>query len=311
LKTLRTFFRLSRQAFTRLQSNDPVRMAGATAFFTFFALPPIVVILSGVLSPVVNQQRFTFRLFEQFARVFGPQSASQLQAISENLKQEKANFAVLALSGLILLLASTTLFAVVQNSLNQLWNVKAKPRLRVVHHLKDRTLALGLIVYSGLLFVTFRRLGHYARRLTPYVVPGSFVPPDWVVAVGDFIVSVAVLTVWIAIIFKYLPDVRVRWRAVWLGAAVTSLLFKVGELVLNRLLIQGPLGALYGASGAVILMLLFVFYSALIFYFGAAFTRTYAEFSHLDSPPKPDAVGYAIKELKTAGPGQKRKNRKG
>lgn len=302
LRTLRVFFQLSRQALARLQGNDPVRMAGATAFFTFFALPPIVIILTSALSPVVNEQRLTWRLFELLAGVFGRQSADQLQQISSNLKQQTSTLWLLALSVALLLLASTTLFAVVQHSLNQLWNVKASPRGRVVHQFKDRVLALGLIVYSGLLFVGFRILVYAMKRLRRFAAASVPVPPDWLAEVGNFGVSVAMSTVWFAVIFKFLPDVRIRWRAVWVGSLVTGVLFNLGEVVLNRVLIQGPLSRLYGASGAVILLLLFVFYSALIFYYGAAFTRSYAEFTHLDATPKPDAVGYAIKELKARIP---------
>ncbi len=286
-------------------------MAGATAFFTFFALPPIVILLTTALSPVLNQRRFAWRLFDQLAEVFGSQSADQLEVISQNLQRQNATWELLALSGVVLLLASTTLFSVIQNSLNQLWNVKAKSERRVVHVLKDRLVALGLILFSGLLFVASLRLDRSLIRLNRYVVTDSFVYPAWVLNVGNFGMSVAVITIWFAIIFKYLPDVKVRWRAVWMGALLTSVLFKLGELVLNRLLIQGPIGPLYGASGAVILLLLFVFYSALIFYYGAAFTRSYAEFHHLDSPPRSDAVGYEITELKKKEPGKKRPGRSG
>lgn len=303
---LRALLLMSRQALIRLQGNDPVRMAGATAFFTFFALPPIVIILTTTLSPVVNERRLTWRLFELLAKVFGRQSADQLQLISWNLKQQTSTLWLLALSVAILLLASTTLFAVVQNSLNQLWNVKAKPRVRVVHHLKDRLVALGLIVYSGVLFVGFRFLVHWLKYLKRVALDTALLPPNWLVEVGNFGVAVVMVTVWFAVIFKFLPDVRIRWRAVWMGSLVTSLLFNLGEMVLNRLLIQGPLGTLYGPSGAVILLLLFVFYAALIFYYGAAFTRTYAEFTHLHPTPKPDAVGYAVKELKERIPVKRR-----
>lgn len=310
MKKLNPFFRLIRQAFTHLQANDPVRMAGATAFFTFFALPPIVILLTTALSPVLNQRRFAWRLFDQLAEVFGRPSADQLEAISENLQRQSTTWELLALSGAVLLLASTTLFSVIQNSLNQLWNVKAKPERRVMHLLKDRLVALGLILFSGLLFIASIRLDRSLIRLSRSVVADAFVYPAWLLNIGNFMMSVVIVTIWFAMLFKYLPDVKIRWRAVWMGALLTSVLFKGGELVLNRLLIQGPIGPLYGASGAVILLLLFVFYSALIFYFGAAFTRSYSEFRHLDSQPHADAVSYEITELKKKGP-TKRRPKKG
>jgi membrane protein len=295
IQSVRFAFRLSQKALQNLRNNDPIRMAGATAFFSFFALPPIVIILTNVLSPVVNERQLNWQLFRQFAELFGPHGARQLQAMSRNLQRPQSDFAALVLSLAILILASTTLFAVVHNSLNQLWNVKPKPERRLLYGLRDRVVALVLIVVSGVLFVASLSLDEFMYRLRTYAIDPATYPIE-LVSLGNFLLSVLVTTVWFAILFKYLPDVRIRWRAIWVGAFVTSTLFRLGELLLNRVLIHGPIGTLYGASGAVILLLLFVFYSALIFYFGAAFTRFYAEAIHLDPEPKPNAVGYEITE---------------
>jgi membrane protein len=296
IKTLISIFRLSQKALQNLQNNDPVRMAGATAFFSFFALPPIVIILTTVLSPVVSQRQLRWQLFRQFADLFGPQGARQLQVMSRNLQRENSDFVLIVFSLAVLLLASTTLFAVIQNSLNQLWNVKAKPGRRFLYGLRDRVVALVLIVASGVLFVASLALDRFLEQARRYLPLDPARYPLWAVDLGNFLLSVAVVTVWFAIIFKYLPDVRIRWRAIWTGALVTSTLFQAGELILNRLLIRGPISSIYGASGAVILLLLFVFYSALIFYFGAAFTRCYAEYVRLDPEPKANAIGYEITE---------------
>jgi membrane protein len=110
-------------------------------------------------------------------------------------------------------------------------------------------------------------------------------------------VSILIRTVWFAILFKFLPDVKIAWRAVWLGAFFTSCLFKLGEGVLNYLLINSQVGALYGTAGAIILLLLFVFYASLMFYYGAAFTRQFSEWTHLDAEPSKGAVAYTITEI--------------
>ncbi len=109
--------------------------------------------------------------------------------------------------------------------------------------------------------------------------------------------SVALLTAWFALLLRYLPDVRVRWKAVWMGAFVTALLFSLGAGLLSRLLTYRQLSALYGGSGSLILVLLFVFYCSLIFYYGAAFTRQYGKFIHLDAEPNAHTVAYTITEV--------------
>ncbi len=299
LKKVAHSLQLFNQAFANLRANDPIRMAGATAFFSFFALPPIVIILSNVLSTIFNDryQRVSGQLFDKLADLFGPQSANQLEDISEHLQNRKSTFLLTVASVFLLLLASTTLFAIIKNSLNQLWNVKAKSNRRFYHTLTDKAVASTIILFSGMLFIVSLSLeqvmGQLGNRLA--LIPSGY--HAWVISGRHYMMSIVTLTLWFAIVFKYLPDIRIRWKAVWRGAIVTSLLFKAGEAILDRLLINSPVSSLYGASGAIILILLFVFYSSLIFYFGAAFTRQYAQWIHLEAEPAPNAVGYKITEV--------------
>ena len=234
------------------------------------------------------------RLFGQLGELFGAQSARQLQDISRHLKPQSAYSLSTGLSVALLLLASTTLFAVIKNSLNQLWNVRAKPDRTVIHLLKDRGIALLIILGSGLLFtasLAFDDLTHSVPQPTSSAVFGF---GTLLTDVGHSISSVALLTVWFALILGYLPDVRVRRQAVWMGAFVTSLLFSMGAGLLSQLLTHRQISALYGGSGPLILILLFVFYCSLIFYYGASFTRQYAQWAHLDAEPNEHAITYTI-----------------
>lgn len=290
---------VARQAFRNLRANDPIRMAGATAFFTFFALPPIVIMLSTLLSLLFNHryQRVSSRLFEKLALLFGEQSAGQLEDISRHLQQPRSTWFFTLFSVVVLLLASTTLFAVIKNSLNQLWNVKARAESHFGHVLTDKVVALVIILFSGLLFTATLALNHVLGQVRSQLSLNSLDYYEGLAGVGHTAMSVASMTFWFAMLFKYLPDIRIRWQAVWVGALVTSILFNVGERVLDKLLIHSSVGSLYGASGAVILVLLFVFYASLIFYYGAAFTRQYAHLAHLDPEPRQHAVVYEITEI--------------
>lgn len=286
-----SFLNLLKQAFTNLKTNDPIRMAGATAFFTLFALPPIVIILSQVLSLLFNdhQRLVSGRLFGQLAELFGAQSARQLQDISQHLRPKATHSVSTSLSVALLLLASTTLFAVIKNSLNQLWNVKAKSDRTFIHLLKDRGIALLIILGSGLLFT--------ASLAVDGLMPTALGDDGLRASVGHSVASLALLTAWFALLLRYLPDVRVRWRAVWMGAFVTALLFSVGAALLSQLLTHRQISSLYGGSAPLILILLFVFYCSLIFYYGAAFTRQYTQFAQLDAEPDEHAVAYTITDV--------------
>jgi len=298
VKQLRSFAQIAGRAFTNLADNDPIRMAAATAFFSFFALPPIVIILTQLYGQVLTDadQQVSTELFRTMADLFGWQSARQLQDISQRLQQPRSSGWLTALSVVLLLLASTTLFAIIKNSLNQLWMVKHAAHRRWWASAADRAIAFGLILFSGLLVLASLIV---QRMLLPLKaeLANSFQTPAWLLLSGRYLLATGLLTLWLCVLFKYLPDIKIRWQAVWRGALVTALLFSVGEQILDRLLIKSPVGALYGRSGAIILILLFIFYSALILYYGASFTREYANWLHLDARPATDAVAYQIQEL--------------
>jgi membrane protein len=279
LKKVIPVFTLLRQAFTSLQANDPIRMAAATAFFSFFALPPIIIILSSVLSRLFDDryQRVSGQLFDELADLFGPKSANQLEDISQRLQFPKPSLLLTAISFILLFTASTTLFAIVKNSLNQLWNVKPRAGLGVVNVLTDKLIALAIILGSGLLFSTFLMVEQLVSQVGGALALSSLAYYKGMVGIARLVASVLIRTVWFALLFKFLPDVRIAWRAVWLGAFFTSCLFKLGEGVLNYLLIDSQVGSLYGTAGAIILLLLFVFYASLMFYYGATFTRQFSE----------------------------------
>ena len=279
-------------------------MAGATAFFAFFALPSIVVILSQVLSRLFQDrnQAVSGRLFGQLAELFGPQSARQLQDISQHLQPSKTDSLVMVTNIGVLLLSSTTLFAVMKNSLNQLWNVKIKPDRTVLYSFRERAIALVIIVLTGLLLTASLTIGN--RLPTPESLKASSsVLEESGSDLARFILSIAFLTTWFAMLFTCLPDVRVRWSAVWMGALVTSLLFTLGEAVLTRLLTFSQIRSLHGGAGTITLVLLLVFYCSLIFYYGASFTRQYAEWAKLNVVPNANAVGYTITEVDEETPG--------
>ncbi|SOD92776.1 membrane protein [Spirosoma fluviale] len=277
-------------------------MAAATAFFAFFALPSIVILLSRVLGSLFNDhyQRISGQLFHELAELFGPRSANQLEDISQRLQLPKPDISFTALSILLVLVASTTLFTILKNSLNQLWRVKRKAGRNVLGAFTDRLVALAIIFGSGLLFSGSLVVEQLMNQLSNTLSLSSLSYYQGLANLSHLVVSILVRTVWFAILFKYLPDVNVAWRVVWPGAFFTSVLFKVGEGVLKNLLINSQVGAMYGRSGAIILLLLFVFYASLMFYYGASFTRQYSEWAHSTAPPTQSAIAYTITEVEPA-----------
>lgn len=276
-------------------------MAGATAFFTFFALPPIVIIVSQVLSVLFNDYKpaVSGRLFRQLSELLGSRSASQLQDISRHLEPQKTDGWLMLVSIAILLIASTTLFDVIKNSLNQLWNVKAKANLKPIHFLQSRLIALAIMVASGFLVTASLTVDRLIALPSSTAQRTTVTTHVLAVSAVHYAMSILTLTCWFALLFKYLPDIRIRWKAILVGSLVTSVLFTLGETVLTTLLTDQQMQAVHGRSGTITLVLLLVFYCSLIFYYGAAFTRQYALWAELAAVPTNDAVGYQITEVDT------------
>lgn len=278
-----------------------MRMAAATAFFAFFALPSIIVILNKVLGTFVNRRGHSVsgQLFRQLAELFGPQSVRELRDMSRHLQARQEDRIDLTLTIVILLISATTLFAVAKNSLNQLWNVKPIKYRTILYGLKDRAVALGLILASGLLFLaSTTTVQALALPVDTSAAPAeSWNSVEQEASVIRFLLSFLFMALWFAMLFTYLPDVRVRASAVRVGACVTSVLFLMGEWTLTRLLTYDQLRSLHGGVGAITLVLLFLFYCSLIFYYGAAFTRQYAKWAHADVTPGSHAVSYTITEV--------------
>ena len=275
-------------------------MAGATAFFAFFALPPIVIIVSQVLSVLFNdyQQAVSGRLFYQLSDLFGYRSARQLQDISQHLQPQKADdWLTTVIVIILLLIASTTMFEVMKNSLNQLWNVKNRAKQTPVQLLRNRGIALVIIIVSGLLFTASIAVDRLLFSSSSAASPSVETTQPLITAIGRYVTSVLTLTCWFALLFKFLPNIRIRWSAVWIGALVTSVLFTIGEMVLTSLLTAQQMQSVHGRAGAITLVLLLVFYCSLLFYYGASFTRQYAHWAKGTVVPTNNAVSYQITEV--------------
>jgi membrane protein len=274
------FLRLLRRAARELGQHDPLRLGAATAFFTTFALPPILILFTGVLGSLYPASTVRMLLLAKLSTLIGDTGAGLLDQIVMNVTNIQRNRLVTAFGIVFLLFVATTLFVVIQNSLNDLWQVRALPaRGRFKRVLRERARSAGELLVTAVLSVltlvadsVLHSMGDYVRDFDPTLTYYGF-------QVLNFIVSLAILTTWFGLTFRNLSHARVPWPALWRGALLTGLLFELGERVLGLLLRPHNLGPIYGPASSIVLLLLFVFYSAMMFYFGASFTKAYAHFS--------------------------------
>jgi membrane protein len=291
------FIRILRDAIRGLKNNDPLRMAAATAFFATFSLPPILIIIIQIFSLVLDPQSISDHLFGHLAEIIGNDSVEQIRQTLQAFKQLASNWYITIGGFIFLIFVATTLFAVIGDSLNQLWSIKPSKRAFNTRIL-DRLKSIAVIMLSGLLFLAVLLAEGILALLKVYISeiwPGS---TTVLFTLLNQFISLIIVTAWFAVLFKYLSAAKLQWSTTIAGALFTGILFTIGKLILGWVLALSNIQTIYGASGSFVLLLLFVFYCAFILYYGAMFTRVWAEFHNSSITPRKNAYKYILSEWK-------------
>jgi membrane protein len=273
--SFRTVWGLLKEAVNEWVGDKAARLGAALSYYTIFAIPPLFVIVIFVASLYFDEQAVRTELLQQVGGLVGAKGAeaieSALNATGPHAKGLLAS--ILAIGALIL--TSTGLFIELQSALNTIWGVEPKPGLGIWSFIKNRLLSFSIVIGIGFLLLVSLVISAALSAMARYVsglVPGL----DVVWMIVNFVFSFAVVTVLFAMIFKVLPDVRIAWRDVWIGATFTALLFTLGKFLLGLYLGRNATVSAYGAAGSLVLILLWVYYSAQILFFGAELTQVYA-----------------------------------
>lgn len=286
-----------RLSFVELKANDPLRMAGATAFFTTFALPAILIILIQLFGLFVNPRRISSELIDRLANVLGNTSALQIKLTLEGFKSLSQNWYVTVFGFIFLMFVATTLFAVIKNSLDQIWGIKVRPHPGVMFALKTRFRSLIIIVLAGLLFFIGLFIEGFQVFLTNQIEDiwrGSGV---FFIKLINEIVFVVIVTIWFTNLFRFLTAGHPKFTHALGGGFFTAILFTLGKLILRFLMGQSNISTIYGASGSMVLILLFVFYSANIFYYGGCFVKVLSEEYNAPIRPVKEAYSFELLEV--------------
>jgi membrane protein len=293
----KNIFHIFTDAAALLMRNNPLRMAAATAFFTTFALPPILIILFQVSRLFMGQGLLGPSLRKELSAALGPEAVEQIMNIARAMRNLTDNWLIAAGGFVFLMFVATTLFKIIRDSISELWciNIVAKKRFR--YNMSARALSLVIILSIGVLLV----LGIALEGIRAYI--GQFinvVPEDisfiFRSTLND-VLAFALVTCWFMLLFRYLPLGRPSWKVAFVGGFVTGILFTIGKMVLRALLNQSNLTTIFGTSASIVLILLFVFYSSLILYYGASFTYEYALYKHEPIKPLSYAGHYRIEKV--------------
>lgn len=269
-------------------------MAGATAFFTSFALPFILIILLQVLGLLFDRYTIRRELYQDLTDILGMKSVEQVINTLTAFRRLASNPVITMIGFLFLLLVSTTLLMVIKASINQIWRIRVHSKRRFVTILRIRLQSILIIAGTAILFL----ISILAEAVKAYLGKSlTLISPDmafYFMGIVTYIFSILFVTLWFAILFRLLPDALVPWRIALTGGFVTAIFFNIGKYLLRLLLTNSNLASLYGTSASVVLVLLFVFYTSLIMYFGAAFTRVWTEHKRVPIKPRAYATGYIL-----------------
>lgn len=297
-----------KRTFAQFQENNSLRLAAALSYTAVFSIPPLLIVVIAIAGAVFGQEAVTGQVFGQLRGLLGADAAAGLQKIIVNFNRHDAGPLATTVGVGTLLFGATTFFATLQESLNDIWNLKPKPKNGLMQWLKTRVLSLGLVLSVGFLLLVslvlsagLAAVGTYLRGLLPDVTVVLFF-------VVDLVLSLVLISVVFALLFRYLPDARVAWRNVWPGAILTAVLFIIGKYLIGLYVAKADPGSAYGAAGSVVVLLVWVYYSALLVFFGAEFTQEFLARFGEKIQPKEYAVAVVEQELAPGQPAPERKN---
>jgi len=277
-KTIKAFFKIAGFASRRWWEKDPFMQSAVIAYYAIFSMPGLLVIVISVGSLFFKRDVITGQLYTQISSIMGVETARQVQDMIITISQTNKSVLATIIGLITVLLGATGVFVELQKALNVIWEVKAKPRRAVFTVIRTRLFSFGLILSVGFLLLISLTI------TTVIAVMGDWVMNHWtnivliIFYVLNFIISFGVVMLLFALLFKILPDAKIKWKHLWWGSILTAFLFILGKTAIGFYLSKTNPGSAYGAAGSIVLILLWVSYSSMIFFYGAEFTRAYADY---------------------------------
>jgi membrane protein len=258
-------------------ADSPFQLAAALSFYTLLSLSPLLLIVVSTAGFIWGEEAVRAQLVNQIEQLIGPAGAETVRMVLTNVAEPGRNLVSLTIGIITALFGATTVFAQLQTSLNQIWNVKAVASRRVVWSLiRTRLLSLALVLAAGFVLLVSLVLSAALAALHGYL--SDLMPQGGMLWRGvNLAVSLTVVGLLIGVIYRVLPDVRISWRYVWLGALITAVLFAVGKFLIGLYLGHASIGSAYGAAGSLVVFLVWVYYSSLVLFLGAEITQVYAK----------------------------------
>jgi membrane protein len=286
---LRDFLSMLGSAFTAWREHNALRLSAALAYYALFSLAPLLILGIAIAGFVFGEQAARGQAAEQMKQFAGGRAAAAIQTLALGIPRKTTSVSATVVGLVVMLFGASGVFMELKDALNTVWGVAIKPGSPLLALIRERIISFTMVLCAGFLLLFSLILSAVLAALGPYLHGLSILPvPVWQGA--DILFSFAVVTLLFAAVFKMLPNVRTHWRDVWIGAAITSFLFTTGKFLIGFYLGRSGVASYYGAAGSAIIILLWVYYSACILFFGAEFTKVYVLKRHGKILPDKRAV---------------------
>src|SRR3984957_2594283 len=279
----KTLFQILKTTFASWNRHEAPRLGAALAFYTILSLSPLVIIVLALAGLIFSRSTAQAHILSQVQGMIGPDGGKAVESMLANAQRPAAGILGTIVGLLSLLFGASGVFTELRSALNLIWEVTPEKTSGVVGLLRDRFFSFGMVLSIGFLLLVSLVVSTVIAAIGKFF--GGLLPvPSPVVAVFNFFLSYLGVAVLFGLIFRLVPEAKVRWRNVWLGALVTALFFSIGKTLIGLFLGKSSVGSAYGAAGSIIVVIVWVYYSAQIFFFGAEFTHAYTKRRSSDPP---------------------------
>lgn len=273
---LKTIWNLLKETYSEFDDDNAIKLSASLSYYTIFSLAPLIIIILSICGLFFGRDAVTGSFFWQIQGLVGKEAGLQLQEMIKSIELSDSSLFATIVGSVTLLIGASGVFAEIQSSINFIWGLKAKPNKGLVKFLKNRLMSFSMIAAVGFLLLVSLTLNTLMdvlnARLMRYF-PDATVYLFYILNIIILFVSITLL---FSIIFRTLPDGTVAWKDTLIGSGVTAILFMIGKFAIGYYIGSSTIGSAYGAAGSVIVILVWVYYSAIILYFGAEFTKVYA-----------------------------------
>jgi len=258
-------------------NDNGLKLSASLAYYTIFSIAPLLILIISLAGLVWGHDAATNKLYPQIAHYVGSQAALQIQSILKNLQLSGKSGTAVTIGIITLLIGASSIFVEIQESLNIIWRVKAKPKRGWLKLIQNRFLSFSLIISLGFLMLASLLINLLLNALSSWIVQFMHAITSVLLKAVNMATTFIIISVLFGIIFKFLPDVKIRWRDVRTGAFFTAALFMGGQYLINLYIEYAAKTSAYGAAGSILVILAWIYYTAAILYIGAEFTQVYAE----------------------------------